>query len=166
MRPRPRPGAADEVRWHTSKSDPARFEPLFDAFAEALPVVREMLDARPALPSRGRYVDIPRLTKHLDADRFRKTRRMGPLVRTLESSISERCGQRVLDHARRRVRIPDSSSPVMRPGARRPVEGRRERATAASGPKSRRRRRLRSAKCPSSGLASYPKSGNTWLRRC
>ena len=78
------PVLPDEVRWHTSKSDPARFEPLFDAFAEALPVVRELLDARPAPPSRGRYVDIPRLAKHLDADRFRKARRMGPLVRTLE----------------------------------------------------------------------------------
>lgn len=49
-----------EICWNPRKDDPARLEPLLDAFAEALPVVRRMLDARAKPPSRARYVDLPR----------------------------------------------------------------------------------------------------------
>ena len=39
--------------------------------AGALPVVRRILEARPAPPSRSPYPDMPRLVKSLDADRLR-----------------------------------------------------------------------------------------------
>ena len=58
-----------EVCWNRLKRDPARSEPLFDAFAEAFPAIRRRLAACP--PSRAGYVDMPRLLARLDADRFR-----------------------------------------------------------------------------------------------
>ena len=59
------------ILWHRGKSDPARFDPMFDAFANALPLARQLLEERAAPPSRARYVDMPRLVERLDADHFR-----------------------------------------------------------------------------------------------
>ena len=71
------------VCWHESKQDPVRFESFRSAFAAALPVVREILDARSAPPSRSRYVDLPRLREHLDAERFRRDPRPGSIAKAL-----------------------------------------------------------------------------------
>ena len=60
-----------EVSWNRSKADPARLESLRNAVAGALPVVRRILEARPAPPSRSPYLDMPRLVKSLDVDRLR-----------------------------------------------------------------------------------------------
>ena len=57
-----------EVCWNRDKRDPARFEPLRGAVAEALPKVREMIEERGA-PPRSRYLDLPRLMEHLDPER-------------------------------------------------------------------------------------------------
>ena len=73
-----------EICWNSCKDDPARLEPLLDAFAEALPVVRRMLDARAKPPSRTRYVDLPRLRERLDADRFRANPQFAPLANALQ----------------------------------------------------------------------------------
>ena len=59
------------ILWHGDKSDPARFNPMFDAFANALPLARQLLEERAVPPSRARYVDMPRLVERLDADYFR-----------------------------------------------------------------------------------------------
>ena len=72
-----------EVCWHTDKGDPARFEPLEDAVAEALPVVRRLIEERPAPPSRARYLDLPRLLAELDPERWRATGRYSPVVNAL-----------------------------------------------------------------------------------
>ena len=60
-----------EVCWNPDKADPARIEPLFDAFAGALPALERILTTRAEPPSRARYVDMPRLLERLDAGRFR-----------------------------------------------------------------------------------------------
>ena len=60
-----------EVRWNPGKADPARIEPLLDAFAGALPALERILTARAEPLSRAHYVDMPRLLERLDAGRFR-----------------------------------------------------------------------------------------------
>ena len=69
MRHALRPVLPPEVRRNRDKTDPARFEPLMDAIAEALPAVRRRIAGR--TPSRARYVDVPGLLEHLDPARFR-----------------------------------------------------------------------------------------------
>ena len=59
------------ILWNRSKRDPARYDPMFDAFAASLPLVRELIEEREAPPSRARHLDMPRLLDRLDADRFR-----------------------------------------------------------------------------------------------
>ena len=84
MRHALRPVLPPVVCWQENKAaDPARIEPLLDAFADALPLVRRALEARAAPPARSGYIDMPRLLEELDADRFRATtpriRMLGPL---------------------------------------------------------------------------------------
>ena len=67
-----------EVRRNRDKTDPARFEPLVDAIAEALPALRRRLAG--SMPSRARYVDVPGLLEHLDPDRLRAAPRPAPLL--------------------------------------------------------------------------------------
>ena len=66
-----------EVCWNRRKDDPARTEPLMDATAGALPVVRRLILGR--VPSRAFYIDMPSLLEHLDADRFRAAPQPAPL---------------------------------------------------------------------------------------
>ena len=73
-----------EICWHPGKEDPARLEPLLDAFAGALPVVRRMLEDRVALPARADYLDMPRLRERLDADRFRANPQLAPICNALQ----------------------------------------------------------------------------------
>ena len=72
------------ILWNRGKSDPARFDPMFDAFANALPLVRQRLEERAAAPSRARYVDMPRLLERLDADRFRAESRWASIRAALQ----------------------------------------------------------------------------------
>ena len=59
-----------EVRGRRSKRDPARIEPLIDAWCAALPTIRRRLTA--SNPSRARYVDMSRLDECLAwPERFR-----------------------------------------------------------------------------------------------
>ena len=60
-----------EICWNANKEDPVRLNALRDACAEALPSVRRIIETRATPPSRGRYLDMPRLMAHLDADHFR-----------------------------------------------------------------------------------------------
>ena len=62
-----------EVWRHTDKKDPVRFGAFQAAVAAALPQVRALLDARSVPPSRSGYLDIPRLTAHLDPERYLTT---------------------------------------------------------------------------------------------
>ena len=71
-----------EVCWNRSKADPARIDPLYDSFAEALPALRRELLRR--APARACYVDMPRLLDSLDTDRFRAMPRMGPIRTALQ----------------------------------------------------------------------------------
>ena len=70
------------VCWNAGKTDPARSEPLIDAFVEQFPTIREMLAVR--TPSRAGYVDMPRLLERLDAARFRERPEPGPILRALQ----------------------------------------------------------------------------------
>ena len=70
------------VRWNASKRDPARSEPLIDAFVETFPRVRELLATR--TPSRAGYVDMPCLLERLDAASFRARPEPGPIMRALQ----------------------------------------------------------------------------------
>ena len=56
-----------DICWNPEKADPARLEPLLDAFHESLPVLRQLLAERAELPSRAHYVDMPRLLARLEA---------------------------------------------------------------------------------------------------
>ena len=56
-----------EVCWQTTKADPARLQPLLDAFNEALPALSRILANRTDPPSRAGYVDMPRLRARLAA---------------------------------------------------------------------------------------------------
>ena len=67
-----------EVCWYPSKQDPARYEPVFDAFVQAVPAIRESLAARATPPPRSCYVDMPRLSASLDANRLRATPWIAP----------------------------------------------------------------------------------------
>ena len=72
-----------EVCWNEDKRDPARFEPLRDAATQALPVVRRLIEERPAPPSRARYLDMPRLLAELDPERCRAAGPHAPLWNAL-----------------------------------------------------------------------------------
>ena len=72
-----------EVCWNPSKKDPIRLGALRDARTTALHAVRRMLEARPAAPARGRYVDMPHLLDCLTQDVDGDVPRRGPLVSTL-----------------------------------------------------------------------------------
>ena len=83
MRHALRPVLPPEVRRNRDKTDPARFEPLMDAIAEALPALRGRIAGR--TPSRARYVDVPGLLEHLDPARFRVgPPRPAPLLAALQ----------------------------------------------------------------------------------
>ena len=56
-----------DICWNPEKADPARLEPLLDAFHEALPLLRQLLADKAELPSRAQYVDMPRLLARLEA---------------------------------------------------------------------------------------------------
>ena len=56
-----------EICWNEKDVDPARLDPVIDTFAQAMPVLKRMLDARSTPPSRACYVDMPRLLARLDA---------------------------------------------------------------------------------------------------
>ena len=71
-----------EVCWNPSKADPARIDSVLDAFAEALPALRQEILTR--TPSRACYVDMPRLLDSLDADRFRAKPRTAPVRTALQ----------------------------------------------------------------------------------
>ena len=80
------PGGAvlpDGICWNRSKSDPIRYESTMDAFAESLPIVRRRIEALAGMPSRARYVDLPRLLTRLDADRFRSKRHFAAISNAL-----------------------------------------------------------------------------------
>ena len=71
-----------EVYSNTSKEDPARYEPLREAFLQALPSIREALAVR--APSRAGYVDMARLLDGLDAKRPRGAPLIAPALRFLD----------------------------------------------------------------------------------
>ena len=60
-----------EVCWHPTREDPARYEPLRDAFVRVFAAIAEDLAARATLPERARYLDIARLLGSLDAGLIR-----------------------------------------------------------------------------------------------
>ena len=66
-----------------SKSDPIRYDSAMDAFAESLPIVRRRIEALAEMPSRARYVDLPRLLARLDADSFRSKRHFAAISNAL-----------------------------------------------------------------------------------
>ena len=72
-----------EVCWNPSKEESAGLAQLGDAVAEALPTVRRMIESLDAPPSRGRYLDMPRLMEHLDPERWRASGRFMPVLNAL-----------------------------------------------------------------------------------
>ena len=71
------------VCWNQSKTDPARFEPMMEALARAVPAIRQEIIARAETMPRTRYVNVPRLLNHLDADRLRTRGGLGAGGRAL-----------------------------------------------------------------------------------
>ena len=55
------------VAWNQDKSDPARREPVFDAYDHARPALRRELEAGAGRFDRAGYLDMPRLMQRLDA---------------------------------------------------------------------------------------------------
>ena len=72
------------VCWNRSKRDPARYDAVFNASAEALPLARRLLEDRATPPARAQYIDLPRLLERLDAERFRAQPHMASIHRTLQ----------------------------------------------------------------------------------
>ena len=72
-----------QVCWNTDKGDPARFESFRHAIADALPVVRGMIEGREGELSRSRYLDLPRLLAELDPERWRARERPVPVLNAL-----------------------------------------------------------------------------------
>ena len=74
-----------DVCWNAAKTDPARFDAMIDAVAEALPEIGRGLAARSAPPSRARYIDMPRLLERLDAAHVRRKKpRLAPMLNALQ----------------------------------------------------------------------------------
>ena len=59
------------ICWNRSKRDPARYDAVFNALVEALPLAQCLLEDRTTPPGRAQYIDLPRLLERLDAERFR-----------------------------------------------------------------------------------------------
>ena len=72
-----------EVCWNADKGGRARRGPLRDSVVEALTDVRGLIEDRPAPPTRGRYLDLPRLLEELDPERSRNNRRRAPVLNAL-----------------------------------------------------------------------------------
>ena len=73
------------VCWELGKRDPARYNPLIEAVAQALPTIRQSLDGRARPPRRVRYFDMPNLLDALDADALRRNPKLlGPIRTALQ----------------------------------------------------------------------------------
>ena len=72
-----------EVCWAAKAPDAARVGSLNLAIAEALPVVRGMIEARAEPPSRSCFVDLPRLMEEADPARWRASGRHSPVLNAL-----------------------------------------------------------------------------------
>ena len=73
-----------EVCWSPKEgAGPAQIEPMRDAFARALPRLRQEVAAHARTASRACYVDVPRLLERLDEARFRARPRSTPIMRAL-----------------------------------------------------------------------------------
>ena len=72
------------VCWNEDKRDPVRSAANRDPLREARSVVRELLVARSAPPSRSVYVDLPRLMAILEAENSPGEVRRGVVTRALQ----------------------------------------------------------------------------------
>ena len=84
MRSATAPLLPPDIRWNPDKEDPARYEPQRDAFARALPAIRQAILARGEAMARARYVDVPRLLERLDTDRYLTWDRPAPIMNALQ----------------------------------------------------------------------------------
>ena len=73
-----------EVRQSTSKTDPARFQAVREAYFNALPVVLQRLEQRRQPPARAPYIDMPRLLERLRTRPFRVWTHMPPVKAALQ----------------------------------------------------------------------------------
>ena len=71
------------VRRRHSKPDPVRHHATWDSMVEAFAEARSIIAAGAPL-TRSRYLNMERLVRDLDPDRFRRHRRHGPLRRALQ----------------------------------------------------------------------------------
>ena len=72
-----------EVCWAAKAPDAARVGALNLAVAEALPIVRGMIEARAEPPPRSRFMDLPRLLHEADPNRWRASGRHSPVLNAL-----------------------------------------------------------------------------------
>ncbi len=71
------------VRRRHSRPDPVRYRAFWESLVEAFAEARSIIAAA-APPPRSRYLNMERLVRDLDPDRFRRHRRHGPLKRALQ----------------------------------------------------------------------------------
>ena len=72
-----------EVWRNLDKADPLRTEYARKVIAAVLPALRREVAAGAETMKRARYIDVPRLLEHLDADRFRRKPAIGPISKAL-----------------------------------------------------------------------------------
>ena len=80
------PVLPDRICWNPrGKADPVRYESFMDAFAKAQPIIKQKLEALDEVPSRARYIDLPRVIKRLDLNEedFRSQPRIGAILNAL-----------------------------------------------------------------------------------
>ena len=73
-----------DLCWQEDKSDPVRSEQGLSVARHTLGLIGQQLAAAPALPTRSRYVDMPRLLRRLRPESLQQHPKVGDLLRTVQ----------------------------------------------------------------------------------
>lgn len=73
-----------DLCWQQDKSDPVRSEQGLSVARQTLGLIGQQLAAAPALPTRSRYVDMPRLLQRLRPESLQQNPKVGDLLRTVQ----------------------------------------------------------------------------------
>jgi asparagine synthase (glutamine-hydrolysing) len=74
----------DDLRWHEDKSDPVGWQQGMSVAQQTLGLIGQQLAAAPALPTRARYVDMPRLLQRLRPESVQESRTVAYLLKTVQ----------------------------------------------------------------------------------
>ncbi len=74
----------DNICWSKTKAEPARVKAFFDILPEVLKLAAQTVNSRPDAITRAKYIDIPRLLKHLDPEHFQANPKWGNIGAALQ----------------------------------------------------------------------------------